>query len=265
VNLDDIVGVRIARANSDRRLSTTGYSLSPEGIVAGSVDSYIAAREINVRVEETRVVLGTSWGEREVTLRQLGRFNVSNILGVIGCLLASGLDIDAAVKSVQDLPDVMGRMQRVGGAGRPLAVIDYAHTPDALEKVLNALRPVADAGKGRLIVVFGAGGDRDALKRPRMGEIAERLSDRIVLTSDNPRSEDPMTIIQAIRAGIGTAHEVEPDRRKAIAGAISRAHPGDVVLIAGKGHENYQESAGKRLPFSDVAIAKEAIGAWRAT
>ena len=265
VNLDDIVGVRIARGTSERRLPTTGYSLSPEGIVAGSVDTYIAAREINVGVDSTRVVLRTSWGEREATLRQLGRFNVSNILGVLGCLLASGLDLDAALVSIQHLPDVTGRMQRVGGAGRPLAVIDYAHTPDALEKVLNALRPVADAGRGQVIAVFGAGGDRDALKRPRMGEIAERLADRIVLTSDNPRSEDPLAIIDAIRAGLSAAHEVEPDRAKAIAGAISSAQPGDVVLIAGKGHENYQEIAGKRLPFSDVAVATQAIAAWGRT
>jgi UDP-N-acetylmuramoyl-L-alanyl-D-glutamate--2,6-diaminopimelate ligase len=262
VNLDDIVGVRLARSISDRGLPLTGYSLSPEGIAPGSVNSFIAAREIRVGAESTRVLVTTSWGEREATLRQLGRFNVSNILGVLGCLLAHGIDLDAAVASIEQLPDVAGRMQRLGGAGRPLAVIDYAHTPDALEKILNALRPVADAGGGRVTTVFGAGGDRDALKRPRMGEIASRLSDRIVLTSDNPRSEDPMAIIEAIRAGVGTAHEVEPDRAKAIATAIGSAGPGDVVLIAGKGHENYQEIGGKRLPFSDVAVAEQSIAGW---
>lgn len=262
VNLDDVVGVQFARRISERRLPITGFSLSLKGIVPGSVDSFIATREINVGAETTRVVLSTSWGDREATLRQIGRFNVSNILGVLGCLLAYGLDLDAALASIEHLPDVAGRMQRVGGSGRPLAVIDYAHTPDALEKVLHALRAVADAGGGRVISVFGAGGDRDALKRPRMGEIASRLSDRIVLTSDNPRSENPLAIIDAIRSGIGTAHEVEPDRARAIAGAIQNANPGDVVLIAGKGHENYQEIAGKRLPFSDVVIAERSIAAW---
>jgi UDP-N-acetylmuramoyl-L-alanyl-D-glutamate--2,6-diaminopimelate ligase len=264
VNLDDVVGVQIARRIAERRLPLTGYSLSLKGIVPGSVDSFIAAREIGVGAESTRVVLSTTWGEREVTLRQVGRFNVSNILGVLGCLLAYGLDIDDALVSISRLPDVAGRMQRVGGSGRPLAVIDYAHTPDALEKVLNALRPVADAGRGRLIVVFGAGGDRDALKRPRMGEIASRLADHLVITSDNPRSEDPLEIIDAIRSGVTATHEVQPDRAKAIDGAIRNAGPGDVVLVAGKGHENYQEIAGRRLPFSDVAIAERTMAEWRA-
>jgi UDP-N-acetylmuramoyl-L-alanyl-D-glutamate--2,6-diaminopimelate ligase len=121
---------------------------------------------------------------------------------------------------------------------------------------------VAEAGGGRVIAVFGAGGNRDALKRPRMGEIASRLADRIVLTSDNPRGEDPLMILQAIRSGISRAHEVEPDRSKAISVAIKEARAGDVVLIAGKGHENYQEIAGRRLPFSDIATAQEAISRW---
>jgi UDP-N-acetylmuramoyl-L-alanyl-D-glutamate--2,6-diaminopimelate ligase len=143
-----------------------------------------------------------------------------------------------------------------------MAVIDYAHTPDALEKVLHALRPVAEAGGGRLVAVFGAGGDRDVTKRPRMGEIASRLADGIVLTSDNPRSEDPAAIIEAIRGGVSIEHVVEPDRAKAIVAAIRGARPGDVVLIAGKGHETYQEVGGRRLPFSDPAIAGQAIAAW---
>jgi UDP-N-acetylmuramoyl-L-alanyl-D-glutamate--2,6-diaminopimelate ligase len=262
VNLDDVVGVRLARSVAQRGLPSIGYSLSPEGIAPRSVDRFIAAREITIGADATRVVLTSSWGEHELAVRQLGRFNVSNILGVVGCLLAYGLDIDTALASAGTLPDVTGRMQRLGGSGRPLAVIDYAHTPDALEKVLNALRPVAEAGKGGLIAVFGAGGDRDASKRPRMGEIAARLSDRIVVTSDNPRSEDPLAIINAIRSGIGIAHEVEPDRAKAIDLAIRGAKEGDVVLIAGKGHETYQEIAGKRHPFSDAVAAAQSLAAW---
>jgi UDP-N-acetylmuramoyl-L-alanyl-D-glutamate--2,6-diaminopimelate ligase len=184
------------------------------------------------------------------------------VLGVLGCLLAHGLDLDSALASIASLPDVPGRMQRLGGGGRPIAVVDYAHTPDALEKVLAALRPVAEAGGGKLVAVFGAGGDRDATKRPRMGEVASRLADRIVVTSDNPRSEDPAAIIEAIRAGVSIAHESEPDRAKAIAAAIRNAKAGDVVLIAGKGHETYQEIAGKRYPFSDVVVAEQSIAAW---
>jgi UDP-N-acetylmuramoyl-L-alanyl-D-glutamate--2,6-diaminopimelate ligase len=262
VNLDDVVGVKIARRLAERRLPTTGYSLSAKGIVPGSVECFIAASRIEVGADATRVAISSTWGEHEIAVRQIGRFNVSNILGVLGCLLAKGVGIEEALASIEKLPDVAGRMQRLGGAGRPLAVVDYAHTPDALEKVLHALRPVAEAGGGRVVAVFGAGGDRDALKRPRMGEIASRLSDRIVLTSDNPRSEDPLAIIEAIRAGIGAAHEIEPDRAKAIAKAIEGATAGDVVLIAGKGHEDYQDIAGRRLPFSDVLVATQSLAAW---
>ncbi len=262
VNLDDVVGVKIARRLAERRLPTTGYSLSAKGIVPGSAECFIAASRIEVGADATRVAISSTWGEHDIAVRQIGRFNVSNILGVLGCLLANGVGIGDALASIEKLPDVAGRMQRLGGAGRPLAVVDYAHTPDALEKVLHALRPVAEAGGGRVIAVFGAGGDRDALKRPRMGEIASRLSDRIVLTSDNPRSEDPLAIIEAIRAGVGGEHEVEPDRAKAIARAIGGATAGDVVLIAGKGHEDYQEIAGRRLPFSDALVARQSLAAW---
>lgn len=262
LNLDDVVGVRIAQSLAARGVPTIGYSLSPEGVAPGSVDRYIAARDILVGADAAEVGLATSWGDRRATLHQFGRFNVSNILGVLGCLVAYGLDIDSALRAIKDLPDVPGRMQRIGGGGRPLAVVDYAHTPDALDKVLHALRPVAEAGGGRLVAVFGAGGNRDALKRPRMGEVASRVADRIVITSDNPRNEDPAEIIDAIRAGVTIAHECEPDRARAIASAIRGARAGDVVLIAGKGHETFQEIGGRRLPFSDAVVAEQAIAAW---
>ena len=262
LNLDDVVGVRIARSLAGRGLPVTGYSLSSEGIVPGSVSRFIAARDIRVGVDSTRVALSTSWGEHEATLRQIGRFNVANILGVLGCLLAYGMEFDAALAAITKLPDVPGRMQRLGGAGRPLVVVDYAHTPDALEKAIHALRPVAAASGGQVIAVFGAGGDRDALKRPRMGEVASRLADRIVLTSDNPRSENPMAIIDAIRSGVTISCEAEPDRAKAIAAAIRGAQRCDVVLVAGKGHETYQEISGRRLPFSDVVVSEQSLAAW---
>ncbi len=262
LNLDDPVGVRLAQRMSERGVPVTGYSLAARPAVPG-VTQFISASDLRIGPGETEVALATSWGDRTATLQQLGRFNVSNILGVLGCLLAKGLDFDSALTAIATLPDVPGRMQRIGGGKRPLAVVDYAHTPDALEKVLQALRPVADAGKGRLIAVFGAGGNRDATKRPRMGEVASRLADRIVITSDNPRNEDPGTIIEAIRAGVSVEHDSEPDRAKAIAAAIRNAKAGDVVLIAGKGHETYQEIAGRKLPFSDVVVAEQSIAAWR--
>jgi len=173
--------------------------------------------------------------------------------------VAYGVPFHEAVELLGALPSVPGRMQKIGE--RPLVVVDYAHTPDALEKVLQALRPVAEARGGRLAAVFGAGGDRDVAKRPRMGAIAARLADHVIVTSDNPRSEDPLAIIAAVSAGIAEIHETEPDRARAIEKAVSEAAPADVVLIAGKGHENYQEIAGKRLPFSDAAGAAEQVTA----
>jgi len=138
-------------------------------------------------------------------------------------------------------------------------VIDYAHTPDALENVLQALRPVAAARGGRLAVVFGAGGDRDPTKRPLMGAVAARLADDVLVTSDNPRSEDPLAIISQIEKGIAGKHEVEPDRAQAIAKAIANAEAKDVVLVAGKGHETYQEVKGRRAHFSDEEQAQAAL------
>jgi UDP-N-acetylmuramoyl-L-alanyl-D-glutamate--2,6-diaminopimelate ligase len=142
---------------------------------------------------------------------------------------------------------------------RPLVVVDYAHTPDALEKVLATLRPVATQRGGRLCVVFGAGGDRDPAKRPVMGAAASRGADRVFITSDNPRSEDPAAIIDAVARGASGAPQLEVDRRRAIEAAVRGAAPEDVVLVAGKGHESYQEIRGKRQPFSDQAVARDAL------
>jgi UDP-N-acetylmuramoyl-L-alanyl-D-glutamate--2,6-diaminopimelate ligase len=264
LNLDDFLGTQLARRLAPRGLRTVGYALSLEALAPGSVSDYVIAREMAVEGDAMRVALCSSWGDAEARINQLGRFNVSNALGVLGCLLAYGLPFERAVGLLGALPPVSGRMQRVAHAGKPLVVVDYAHTPDALEKVLQALRPVVAARGGALVAVFGAGGDRDSAKRPLMGEVASRLADRLVLTSDNPRSEDPQAILEAIRRGVSGAHELEPDRAAAIARAIGEASASDVVLIAGKGHETYQEIAGKRLPFSDAAAAESALGRWSA-
>jgi UDP-N-acetylmuramoyl-L-alanyl-D-glutamate--2,6-diaminopimelate ligase len=237
----------------ERGLRTVGYSLSPGGVAPGSVSEFVAAS----RIEAGRLSLQTSWGEAATEFQQLGRFNVANALGVLGCLLAAGLAFAPAVAALAKLPAVLGRMQRVGDA--PLTVIDYAHTPDALDKVLQALRPVADARGGRLVAVFGAGGDRDRSKRGLMGAVASRLADRIVLTSDNPRSEEPLAIVREIATGISTPHDVEIDRTRAVEAAIAQAADADVVLISGKGHEPWQETGGRRLPFSDAAVAQAAL------
>jgi UDP-N-acetylmuramoyl-L-alanyl-D-glutamate--2,6-diaminopimelate ligase len=257
LNLDDVAGVQLAQRLTARGLRTIGYSLSPLAIAPGSVTAYIAAESIGPQ----RIDIASSFGKASVPFHQIGRFNVSNALGVLGCLIAyglkSGLEFQEAVQLLSTLPAVPGRMEKIGD--RPLVVVDYAHTPDALEKVLQALRPVADARGGMLIAVFGAGGDRDPAKRPLMGEIAGRLADRVLVTSDNPRSEDPLAIIAQVEKGIEGQREVEPDRLRAIEKAVAAASERDVVLIAGKGHENYQEIAGRRLAFSDTAAARKAL------
>jgi len=186
----------------------------------------------------------------------LGRFNVYNVLAVLSALLVSEVRLADAVKALAQLQPVAGRMQRFGGGHQPLVVIDYAHTPDALENVLKTLHEQA---KGDLICVFGCGGDRDAGKRPLMGEVASRLADQVVVTSDNPRSEQPEQIIAEIVAGITGDYTVEQDRALAISKAIGTAKAGDVVLVAGKGHENYQEIAGIKHPYSDAEVVGQAL------
>ena len=179
-------------------------------------------------------------------------------------LLASGIGFAEALAAVERVTPPAGRMQRIGGGSEPLVVIDYAHTPDALEKALDALRPAVAEG-GALVCVFGCGGDRDPGKRPEMGRIAALRADRIVVTNDNPRREDPNAIAAAVVAGIraagGRRFDVELDRGAAIRGAVASAKPGDVVLVAGKGHEDYQERDGVRAPFSDIDVATAAIKA----
>jgi UDP-N-acetylmuramyl-tripeptide synthetase len=233
LNLDDAMGLRLAREAKARSLRVIGYGFA--AAAATAVDEYLPASLL--AAEHTR---------------QVGRFNVANALGVLGCLLAFGLGSKAAMALIADLPPVPGRMERVADA--PLVVVDYAHTPDALEKVLTALRPLAAQRGGRLIIVFGAGGDRDPSKRPLMGEVARRLADRVLATSDNPRGEDPLAIIRQI----GVA-DSEVDRARAIEKVILEASANDVILVAGKGHEDYQEIAGKRLPFSDAAAVRAAV------
>jgi UDP-N-acetylmuramoyl-L-alanyl-D-glutamate--2,6-diaminopimelate ligase len=232
INLDDAFGARLAKRLAGR-LRVIGYGSAGKPVVP--VDDYLFVGLVD----------GIDTG-------QLGAFNRSNALGVLGCLLAYGLPLPDARALLDSLPPVPGRMEKV--ADEPLVVVDYAHTPDAIEKVLQALRPMAQKRHGRLMIVFGAGGDRDAAKRPLMGAVARRLADRVLATSDNPRGEDPLKILTQIGAA-----ESEPDRARAIERAILEARGNDIVLIAGKGHEAYQEIAGKRLPFSDAEVARAAV------
>jgi UDP-N-acetylmuramoyl-L-alanyl-D-glutamate--2,6-diaminopimelate ligase len=207
----------------------------------------------------------TPWGKGKVETGLVGAFNASNLLGVLGVLLVSGVGFGQALDFLSHVDAPPGRMQRSGGGYAPLVVVDYAHTPDALEKVLTALRPAVASG-GELVCVFGCGGERDRGKRSEMGRVAAQLADRVVITSDNPRSEDPeiiaSEIVRGIRATGNRRYGVQLDRAAAIAGTISRAQVGDVVLLAGKGHETYQEAAGERQPFLDWDHARGALAAW---
>ena len=192
----------------------------------------------------------------ETSLR--GRFNVENVLGAVAAAILLDVDEEEIVAGVRALQGVPGRFEAVD-EGQPFTVlVDYAHTPDSLDNVLRAARDIA---AGRLLVVFGAGGDRDRGKRPLMGRIAAELADVVVVTSDNPRSEEPLAIIQDILQGAGMDVEIDPDRGSAIARAIGLAEAGDVVVIAGKGHEQGQEVGPEKLPFDDRAVAREALRA----
>jgi len=198
---------------------------------------------------------------RAVTTSAIGLYNVSNLLGVLGALRALGVSLEDAAKACCDLPAVPGRLNTLSQAGKPLVVIDYAHTPDAIEKVLVALQPIAQARGGQLWCVFGCGGDRDASKRPLMAAAAQKNADQIVLTSDNPRSENPAVIISQMLLGLTHSESVrvQTDRALAIVETLASAEPDDVVLLAGKGHENYQEVSGIKHPFDDLRHAQAAL------
>ncbi|PRG99947.1 UDP-N-acetylmuramoyl-L-alanyl-D-glutamate--2,6-diaminopimelate ligase [Burkholderia multivorans] len=267
VNRDDAAGRRLLEKLAGR-VRTIAYGIG-DAQQAPDADRELVALDVRATATGTAFRLRSSWGDADVEVGTLGTFNVSNLLAVLGALLAADVPFDAALAEIARLEPVNGRMQRLGGRlqnDEPLVVIDYAHTPDALEKTLDALRPIAVARGGRLVCMFGCGGDRDATKRPLMGAIAERLADDVVVTSDNPRSEDPQAIIDQIVAGMTApdrARRIE-DRASAILQAVRGAAREDVVVLAGKGHEATQEIMGKKRAFSDQDHARLALAA-RAT
>ena len=259
VNIDDPHGAQL-HAELLQRSGATAldvWSVSAKG------DARIAARDIAAGTQGLQWLVVEGAEQHLLQSRVVGHYNVLNLLGVVATLRSLGVPLADAVHACAQLSPVPGRMEQLALPGQPLVAVDYAHTPDALEKALQALRPLAQQRGGQLWCVFGCGGDRDATKRPLMGAAAQHHADWVVATSDNPRSEDPAHILHQILQGTiaGETVRVEPDRAAAIALALNEADPADVVLIAGKGHEDYQEVAGVRRPFSDMAQARAALQA----
>lgn len=251
LNLDDEFGQALV-----------GKTGSAKVIGYGMRNGEVVAETIKAEREGLVLSLHTAWGKAELRSGLLGQFNAYNLMAALAGLLASGISLEQACDSLGKIKPPAGRMQTLGGGNQPLVVVDYAHTPDALEKVLATLRPLA--GKGRVICVFGCGGNRDKGKRPLMGRAASEGADLVYVTSDNPRNEEPLEIINDILEGMSSKEfQTEADRARAIFEAVGNASASDIVLIAGKGHEDYQEVQGQRLHFSDVGVAQKALEAWK--
>lgn len=269
INMDDVLGVELSRQLANKSTALIGYGFhypekrdsSPFKMVYGSnlkVDLH--GLEFDIEFEDNR---------EHLKIGLLGKFNASNLLAVVAAMLVSGIRLPDAVRSLQNVQPIPGRMEKYQGVDQPIIVVDYAHTPDALEKVLCTLRELLRGAQpkkrtsrqgARLCCVVGCGGDRDKGKRAMVGEVATRLADEVIFTSDNPRTEDPLSIIQDITAGAGADnYQIEPDRALAIYQAIANAHNNDIVLIAGKGHEKFQEIKGRKIPFSDAEIVQQVL------
>lgn len=250
INADDPWGARMAARTRGRVLT---YGSSPSAHLRAVSQSWDGRR--------TRLILETEGRTIECAVPLIGRHNVSNVLGALGVLSALGEDIERCVEALEGFGGVPGRLESIERGQQFPVFVDFAHTPDGLENVLSALRPYV-ASQGRLIVVFGCGGDRDRTKRPKMGAIAARLADSVIVTSDNPRSEDPSAIAAEIRAGFPAGYKSAVtvlDRSRAVREALLKARAGDIVLLAGKGHEQYQIVKGVRLDYSDRRTAERVL------
>jgi UDP-N-acetylmuramoyl-L-alanyl-D-glutamate--2,6-diaminopimelate ligase len=254
LNRDDAFGADLAAKLAAQGKSVMTYGLNKDFL--GKND--IAVNSMQLNDTGMRLDVTTPKGEATICANVIGQFNAYNLIAVLATLLASDIALVDAVKAISTIKPVAGRMQQCGGGNQPLIVIDYAHTPDALEQVLKSLRAQL-APNSQLICVFGCGGDRDKGKRPLMGKVSSSLASRVIVTSDNPRGESATSIIQAVMAGANQRMESIENRADAIKQAIKTAKKGDVVLIAGKGHEDYQEIAGVKYPFNDMQVAQEAL------
>ncbi len=258
LNLDDGFGCRIARDLHDKE-TVIGYGIGQRSKIQS--DLFVCGKNLELTSTGLRMFIQSSWGIGELQVGLLGRFNASNILATVATLLALDFPFHTVLDRVAKVKTVIGRMERLGGGiGQPLVVVDYAHTPHALEQVLVVLREYrSNSSRGLLWCLFGCGGDRDSGKRPLMGAIAENLADRVLLTDDNPRTEEPDKIIKDILAGMQAPARatVIHDRRAAIIHVLVVASDTDIVLIAGKGHEDYQIFGTEKQPFSDYDVVHQ--------
>ncbi len=259
INVDDAFGLQLAdRVAGNAGIQLIRYSARQNGSFAN-----LAAKNIAIHAGGLAFDVGGAFGTARVESDILGAFNVSNLLAVIGALLAAGVPLPQAAEIAGQLKPVPGRMQTVRVTNKPLIVVDYAHTPDALEKALSTVSAIVPEN-GRLISVFGCGGDRDRGKRPLMGAVSARYADLSIITSDNPRTEDPQRIVGDVETGMGSSpFRSIVDRQQAIYEALNEARAADIVVIAGKGHEDYQIVGTTKHHFSDVEVAEEALASWK--
>jgi UDP-N-acetylmuramyl-tripeptide synthetase len=261
VNADDAFGSKLASS-----IRAQGKVCVTYGFEHANSKYDISANHLRLHDAGLSMQVKTPQGEATIKASVLGRFNAYNLLAVLATLLTLNVGLNEAVAAVEKIKPVLGRMQQFGGGELPLVVIDYAHTPDALEKVLSTLKEQLgyESVSTKLVCVFGCGGDRDVGKRPLMGKIASKLADLVIVTSDNPRTENPAAIIAAVVSEMKAGYVIEADRATAIRTAILHAHQGDIVLVAGKGHENYQEISDIKLPFDDALIAQATLKHYQA-
>ncbi len=255
INTDDEAGAELL-SGIRGKVSTVACHQGGRSLGA---DEFVCMERIEQRPMGLSVEFSSSWGKGEINSQLLGDFNAYNLILTLAVLLAWEVPMEQAIASLQQLENVPGRMQKAGGGVQPLVVVDYAHTPDALAKALTTLRGHV---AGQLICVFGCGGDRDQGKRTQMGALAEALADVVILTDDNPRNEASAAIIADILEGMDEPRKAQviPDRAAAIAAAIAQAQAGDIVLVAGKGHETWQQLGDRRVPFSDMEQVRRNLG-----
>jgi len=271
LNLDDVLGVELFQQLAQKQIQVIGYGFKKNAVEGRAIGRSGMLYGCNLKADLHGLTLEIeyqgAWEKLKVDL--IGKFNASNLLAVLAALLACGIPFTDAVNALRFVKPISGRMEKFGGGNLPTVIVDYAHTPDALEKVLSTLCEILHATPfkskrakkvGRLFCVIGCGGERDQGKRELIGEVATRFADEVIFTSDNPRSEDPRNIIRDMIGDMNVNRlQIEINRELAIYQAISNALAGDIVLIAGKGHETYQEINGQKIPFSDVLLVQQIL------